>query len=151
MRTRTKFILTTLAIGIALWGFLGPHGPPGNQLWPEPNPPEEPSGVQVPLLITYGALSAFATGFGISYWAYGYQWTKRAFPAMAMPAHVALGFIPGSFWLHDTLHMVFSDSMVALVVLEYTFHLPLIIAGAVLVAATIRSVGHERPGYAARA
>ncbi len=150
MRLLTKFTIATLAIGIV--GFLfGPAAPLGSFLWGDMPEGPEPEGIQVPLLILYSAISAFSMGFGISFWLFAAAWTRRLFPAWTVAAHLAIGWIPASFWVHDSLHMMNGESMAGLVALEYGFHVPTLAAGVVLAVATIKGVeikaAQRRPAY----
>lgn len=157
METKAKIILTTLIFGIIGFVFLSPHGPPGNAIWPEVQGPE-PTGAAVPLLIGYGALSALGSGFGIGFFLFGRAWTASAFPKMTGAAHLALSFIPASFWFHDNLHAVNGENMAGIAALEYGFHLPIMVSALVIVVAMAKSaplrttktkrdvVAHATPG-----
>ncbi len=149
MRLLTKFIITTLVFGFA--GFLlNPAAPLGEALWGSMPEGPEPVGVQLPLLMLYTALSSFAMGFGIAYWAFAMRWTRQVFPSWTVAAHVAVGWIPATFWIHDSLHMMNGENMAGLIALEYGFHIPTILAGVIIATATVRGVQERkvRPAYA---
>lgn len=151
MHLRTKFIIAMLVTTV-LGVVLAPATPTGSAVWggmPEGGP--QPSGGQIALMMVYTAFAAAAMGFGIAFWAFAYPWTQRMFPVMTLPAHIAIGFVPASFWIHDSLHMVNGENVNGLLALEYGFHLPTILSGVILAIATIRSIGGRAPGYAARA
>ncbi len=153
MRLRTKFVITTLAIGIVAF-MLNPAAPLGEALWggmPEEGP--QPNGVQVAFLMVYTAIASLAMGFGIAFWAFGLPWTRTMFPVLTVPAHLAIGFISGSFWIHDSLHMVNGHNVNGLIALEFGFHAPMIASGVILAVATLRGVQvrASKPGYAATA
>lgn len=151
MHLRTKFILAML-VSTVVGLLLAPATPTGTAVWggmPEGGP--EPTGGQIGLMMVYTAFAAAAMGFGIAFWAFAYPWTQRVFPFLTVPAHIAIGFIPGTFWIHDSLHMINGENINGLLALEYVFHLPTILAGVVLALATIRSTGGRVPAYAAKA
>lgn len=152
MHVRTKILVTTLVLGIVFF-MLGPMAPIGSQIWTMPEEGPEPSAWQIPLFMLYTSIVCLAFGFGVSYWVFGMPWTRRLFPRLTGAAHVALGYIPASFWLHDTLHMINGENMTGLILIEYTFHVPMILVGVLLIAATIQSsrTRTQVPGYAATA
>ena len=143
MQTRTKMLIATLAVALPAFMLLNPHGPPGDLLWPEVE--DDATGVQVPLMIAYGAANALAFGFAVAYLLFGYRWTARVLPVLSGPAHVAIAFVMGNFWLHDNLHAVNGANMAGIVWLTYLFHVPIILSGVVLAVAAMRSASARSP------
>lgn len=104
----------------------------------------------LPLFIVYSFLSSFALGFGAAFLFLGLSWTRKAFPVWTVPAHLSITFMTASFWIHDNLHAVNGENMAGLVMLEYGFHVPMMVGGVVLaMAAARRRAPRSRPAPAA--
>lgn len=138
MQTSKKILLMAVAIGLPAF-VLTPGAPVGQMVWPEVHGPE-PTGPQIALLMLYSALSSLAMGVAIGYLAFGFEWTRRIFTRWSAAAHLAIVFIPGSYWIHDSLHMINGENMAGLIALEYGFHLPGFAAGTILMVAAAKTV-----------
>ncbi len=128
MKTRWKMLLITLIVGVPAF-FLGPI------IW-SPSPEIHPTQAQLPYLLALSAVEALFFGFGVAFILYGFplvrqitQLEKKA--AIAM--YVSLAWILISWWPHDNMHIHNALNINGLIVIDYSFHLTLIIAGAVLV------------------
>ncbi|MHB8632786.1 MAG: hypothetical protein ACYDBQ_02295 [Thermoplasmatota archaeon] len=142
MRTTTKVALVTVAVAIPAF-LLAANGPIdqatglwGN-VWPFHKDPmaATPTGLQIPLFIFLSLAEATSFGLAVSFVSFGWPLVKRV-AAGGRRAQLAVfwsaAWVLGNWWLHDSLHATNSANLWSLLVIEYTFHLTLIVAGATL-------------------
>ncbi len=128
MKTRWKMLVITLIIGVPAF-FLGPV------IW-TPSPDIRPTAAQLPYLLTLSAVEALFFGFGVAFIFYGFPLVRRIAPLekkAALSMYVSLAWILVSWWPHDNLHIHNALDIHGLIIIDYSFHFTLIIAGAVLV------------------
>jgi hypothetical protein len=133
MKTQTKMAIVTVALGIAAF-LTEPNGPLGAFWAPSPSVPQA-SGVQVPLFMLLGVFEALSFGLGVAFLLYGYSPLKATFPVstpLARGAHLSISWLLMNWWAHDSLHLHNGMNLNGLLGIEYTFHVTLIIAGAIL-------------------
>jgi len=123
----TKMIVITLVIGIPAF-FLGP------MIWP-PSSDIHPTQAQLPYLIVLSLIEALAFGFGVAFLIYGWPRVRAASgdsTRIARFMYISLAWLALSWWPHDNLHIFNALDINGLIVIDYAFHLTLIIAGFVL-------------------
>jgi hypothetical protein len=128
-RTNTKWaaaIATTAAVGAFA---LGPVLFTPNAANPTPT-----SG-QLPFFVVLAAIEALVLGVGVAFAVFGRQHVRRLFATRARvtAVHLSVTWALVSWWLHDNLHMVAGMNLGGLLLIEYAFHVTLIV-GAVAVA-----------------
>ena len=136
MKTWLKILLIT--VGIAVPAFiLGPI------IWPPDIDGAKPVGLQMLLAVVLAALEALAFGLGGAFIAYGLPLVRQ----------VAGGSVPGtwatfiatawlllSWWPHDSMHRHNGMDLGGLLMIEYLFHVSMMVAGAVLAYTLVRSL-----------
>ena len=141
MKTWAKVMIVTLLVAVPAF-LLAPNGPLGVFWDPHPDTPN-PTGVQVPLYILLGLINAVVLGLGISFLLFGYPLVSNVGGAsrrLTRAAHLAIGWVLVSWWLHDNLHMVIGMEPGGLLGIEYGFHVTLMIAGLILAAFFIEAL-----------
>ena len=126
MSIRTKIILITLVSAVASFAV-------GPLLWQPTGAP--PSSSQLPFLILISVLESIAFGGGIAFLVLAWPLTKRVPKDMRRTATVlyfAIGWYLISWWPHDNMHMSNGENMWRLIVIEYLFHVTLIVAAIVV-------------------
>ena len=128
MKTRTKAaIITTLIAVPAL--FLGPV------IFPPADVGVEPTSAQIPFFMFLGLTDALLLGLGVSFLIFGYPVLRKVSPdskARAWAMYLSIGYLTVSWWPHLNMHAHNGTDLRGLLVIDYLFHLPLEIAGAVL-------------------
>ena len=153
METRWKFTITTVAIAIPAF-LLGGGSPQGEGMWRAIWPWDmemgsDPSGSQVPFLMFVGALEAVALGAAVSFLAFGRDWVRAVVGRAATGFSIAVAWLLGNWWMHDSLHIVNGENFNGLIVIEYLFHVTLIAAGAYAVWVMARQAKAMAPARAA--
>jgi hypothetical protein len=128
MKNRTKAaIITTLIAVPAL--FLGPVN------FPPADVGVEPTAAQIPFFIFLGLTDALLLGLGVSFLIFGYPVLRKVSPdskARAWAMYLSIGYLTVSWWPHLNMHAHNGMDLHGLLVIDFLFHLPLEIAGAVL-------------------
>jgi hypothetical protein len=128
MKTRTKAaIITTLVTVPAL--LLGPV------VFPPADIGVEPTSSQMPFFMFLGLTDALLLGLGVSFFVLGYPALRRVSPdskVRAWAMYFSIGYLTVSWWPHLGVHASNGFDLHGLLVIDYLFHLPLEVAGAVL-------------------
>ena len=128
MKTRTKAaIITTLIAVPAL--FVGPV------IFPPADVGVEPTSAQIPFFMFLGLTDALLLGLGVSFLIFGLPVLRRVSPdskVRAWAMYLSIGYLTVSWWQHLNMHAHNDTDLRGLLVIDYLFHLPLEIAGAVL-------------------
>jgi len=127
MKTLTKMLLITILCGVPFF-FLGP------MIWP-PAPEVQPTQAQLPFLIVLSAIEALTAGFGIAFIAYGWPLIKKVAgkkKILAGTMYIAISWLLVTWWPHDNMHIHNAMNIDGLIVIEYLFHVTLMIAAVVL-------------------
>ena len=85
----------------------------------------EPTSAQLPFLIVLGIIESFAMGSAL---AYLFLYWERAKMHGMLLVHLSLVWLIGSWWVHDGLHRTNGHDLTGLIMIEYGFHVTLIIA-----------------------
>lgn len=135
MKTKTKVVLTTLAVALPAF-LLGAGTPIGAPLWRAVWPyhvGEVEVTWQLPLFMFVGALEALALGLGVAFVLYGAAVARRAAPGGRPGLFVAaVAWSLSNWWLHDSLHITNGMSATGLVVIDLAFHTTLMAAAAIV-------------------
>ena len=134
-KMKTWVRIVTITVAVALPAFLlEPHGPWGGFWAPSPAMPE-PTGGLVPFFMVLGLLDALSLGAAVSFLIFGYPLVAAIGTTpkgLTFAAYLAIVWLLGNWWAHDSLHTHHGAELVPLLGIEYGFHVPLMIAGAIL-------------------
>jgi hypothetical protein len=128
MKTRTKAAIITTLIAIPAL-FLG------SVIFPPADVGVEPTAAQIPFFMFLGLTDALLLGLGVSFLIFGLPVLRRVSPdskARAWAMYLSIGYLTVSWWPHLGMHASNGLDLQGLLVIDFLFHLPLEIAGAVL-------------------
>ena len=129
MKPWMKVLIVTLSVAIPAF-LLGPV------LFPPADVGSEPSATQIPFFIFLGAVDAILLGLVGSFLVFGLPVLRKVSPASrarAWAMYLSIGYLMVSWWPHLNLHISTPiEDWQMLLYIDFLFHLPLEIAGAVL-------------------
>jgi hypothetical protein len=129
MKLWMKVLIVTLLVAVPAF-ILGPV------LFPPADVGSEPSAAQIPFFMFLGAADAVLLGLGVSFLVFGLPVLRKVSPdsrVRAWAMYLAIGYLMVSWWPHLNLHMATPlEDWKMLLYVDFLFHLPLEIAGAVL-------------------
>ena len=128
MKTRTKAAIITVPVAVVAF-LLSPI------LFPPADTGVEPTAAQIPFFVFLGVGDAVLLGLGISFLVFGYPMLRRVSPdsrARAWAMYLSIGYLMVSWWPHLGMHASNGMDLHGLLVIDFLFHLPLEVAGAVL-------------------
>jgi hypothetical protein len=136
MQTRLKVLLITLATAVPAF-VLGPI------IWPPDPHGAVPSGHQLPLFMALAALDALTFGLGVAFISYGLPLVRRI--TAGSRAHTWMTFIATawvliSWWPHDNMHKHNGMDLDGLLIIDYLFHVSMMVAGVVLAYIPVRAL-----------
>jgi hypothetical protein len=93
-----------------------------------------PSDTQLPFFIVLGIVEALVLGLGVAFLAFGWPLVSRLATSrrMAWASFLSIGWLLVSWWPHDGLHRSNGMDIGRLLLIEYGFHMTLMIAGLIL-------------------
>ena len=95
-----------------------------------------PTAAQVPYLLAMDVMQALFLGLGISFLIFGLPVMRRISPdskVRAWAMYLSIGYLMVSWWPHINMHAHNApDDLQGLIYIDYFFHVPLMICGAVL-------------------
>ena len=148
-RNWIKWLVVTLVLAVIAF-LASPNGPLGGFWRPSADFPQ-PTDAQLPWFILLNVAEALAFGFGISFLIFGYPLMQTILPAskgLTLWAYLSIAWLLFSWWPHDSLHVANGLNLNCLLVIEYVFHVTLMVAGAILVyffVAVVRQRAAESP------
>jgi len=152
MKTWVKILIVTMAVAIPAF-LLEPNSPLGGFWAPHPAMPA-PTGVLVPFFMLLGVLDALSLGVAVSFLIFGYPLVASigaSSRGLTFAAHLAIVWVLGNWWAHDSLHIHHATDLVPLLGIEYGFHVTLMIAGAILAVFFVKALSQKavlpREGY----
>jgi hypothetical protein len=127
-----KWLVVTVGLG-GLAFLTGVNGPLGFLLgWHPATGSPTPTGGQLPFFILLSLLEGLAFGFGVAFLLWGYSWMRSAGPAprgLTRAAHLSIAWILINWWAHDSFHVANGLNLGGLLLIEYAFHVTLMLAG----------------------
>jgi hypothetical protein len=151
---KARWIVVTIALG--LFAFLtSVHGPLGPVVFgwrPAPGSPE-PAGIQLALFMLLGLMEALAFAFGVAFLLFGFPWMRAAGPPptpLARLAHLSIAWVLINWWSHDSFHAANGQALGGLLLIEYAYHVTLMLAGVIAAAWFVAVVGSHRAAAAGR-
>lgn len=124
---KIAFIAVTLAVAAVTFAL-------SRVIWPDPPGTAAPPESMLPLFILLAVIESLITGVGVAFLLFAFPLVRRAVGpgVLAWATYLFIGFILVSWWPHSNLHRVVGLDFGGLLVIDYAFHLPLIVAGAVI-------------------
>jgi len=132
-RTWIKVLAVTLAF--ALVAFITSPNAPLGHFWAPAMDMPMPTATQLPLFIVLNAAETLTFGLGVAFLVFGFPALRAiapASPALTRAAHLSIAWLLINWWPHDSLHVHNGMELGGLLVIEYVFHLTLMISGVVL-------------------
>lgn len=126
MKVWLRWSLVTLVVGAVVFAL--------TPFWPIPPTAPQPPGNVLPLFIVLSLIESLSFGLGVAFLIFGRPLMVRmaGSQSLATAAYLAIAFLLVNWWPHDNLHRMTNGDWSRLVLVEYGFHLPLMLAGAVL-------------------
>ena len=128
MKTKTKFLIITFAVGI-------PALLIGRIIWPPAVGAPTPTAVQFAFFAFLGIVEALFFGLGVAFVALGAPYLKRLSAEVRkemFAPFISLSWLLISWWPHDNLHIHTGEDLQAILYIDYGFHLTVIIASLIL-------------------
>src|SRR5262245_55730448 len=125
MSTPVKVVLLTIVVAVP--AFLS-----GRVIWPPFAGNPTPTTAQLPLFLVLAAMEAIALGLGISFIVFGWPLMRRlsgGATALTWAMFVSIAWLLVSWWSHDNLHQANGHDLGGLLVIEYSYHVTLMVAG----------------------
>lgn len=135
-----------VGIPVAIVGFLAnPHGPLGGFWGPSAEMAAvHPTGILIPLSILLNVAEGVAFGGGVGFLLFGASVIRAnatVSPLLARLSHLSIAWFLINWLSHDSLHIhVGALDLGRLLAVEYSFHITLMIAGAILAVFFIRTM-----------
>ncbi len=136
MQTWLKVLLITLGTAVPAF-VLGPI------IWPPDLHGAAPSGLQLLLFMALAALESLALGLGVAFISYGLPLVRRVAGgsrARAWITFIATAWLLISWWPHDNMHKHNGMDLNGLLMIDYLFHVSMMVAGAVLAYTLVRAL-----------
>jgi hypothetical protein len=135
--------LTVAFTGLAL--LIHPVGPFG-QFWRPSEICPDPTIFQLPFFAVLALTEATSFGLGFAFLAFGYPYVRSVFSKhMAVSVWLAIAWLFINWFPHNALHMNAGIDVWRTIVIDFTFHVTLIVAGCFTAYAFVsRSVSAER-------
>ncbi len=126
MKGWLMWTLVTLIVGAVAFAL--------TPFWPVPPTAPQPRGMVLPLFVVLSLVESLSFGLGVAFLIFGRPLVDRMgrSPGLTTAAYVAIAFLLLNWWPHDNMHRMTNGDWSRVVLVEYAFHLPLMIAGAVL-------------------
>lgn len=128
MKTWLKVALIVLLFGIPAF-FLGPNVWPISQDFPSPTPE------QVPYFIFLSVFDSLFFGLGIAFVLFGWPMIRimaKGSKLLGLALYLSIAFLLVSWWPHINLHNTTGFNLQGLLYIDYGFHIPLMISGAIV-------------------
>src|SRR6266487_6058695 len=128
MKTWYKVLLITLGTAVPAF-VLGPI------IWPPDLHGAAPSGLQLLLFVALAALESLTLGLGVAFISCGLPLVRRVANgsrACTWITFIATACLLISWWPHDNMHKHNGMDLDGLLMIEYLFHVSMMVAGVVL-------------------
>jgi hypothetical protein len=140
----SKRVIVALTIGLAIPAFVL-----SRVIWPDPPGAAAPPPGLLPLLIVPAVFEALSFGAGVAFLiAAGRALVRHRAERLAVAAYASAGWALVSWWPHSNMHRA-NTTLEGLVLIDWMFHLTLIVGAAVIGTYLYRSVSQaqaSRPG-----
>ncbi len=110
-------------------------------LWPMPPGIVRPTSTELPFLIILSVFESLSFGLGVAFLVFGYpemRRMKKTWPRLSWAVYFSIAWSLVNWWPHDNFHRVIAGDLQKMIYVDYTFHLTLILGGAILAYAFFR-------------
>jgi hypothetical protein len=107
----------------------------GNVIWPPAAGGPEPTSGQLPFFIVLEVITSITLGLGVAFLLFGFPSMREVAagsPVRAWVMYLSIGWLLVSWWPHQHMHISNGDNMTGLIVIEYAFHVTLMLSGLAL-------------------
>jgi hypothetical protein len=128
MKPWMKVLMVTLAFGIPAF-LLGPV------IWPISADFPAPTFEQVPYFILLSVFDSLFFGLGIAFVLFGWPMVRlmsKGSRLLGWALYLSIAFLLVSWWPHINLHNTTGFDLQGLLYIDYGFHIPLMISGAIV-------------------
>lgn len=128
MKTWVKVALVTLVCAV-------PAVALGNVIWPPAEGGPEPTGGQLPFFIVLEVITSVTLGLGVAFLLFGFPSIREVAggsSARAWVIYLSIGWLLVSWWPHQHMHISNGDNVAGLILIEYAFHVTLMLSGLAL-------------------
>jgi hypothetical protein len=128
MKTWMKVLVVTLIVAVPAM-LLGPV------IFPPADVGVEPTAGQMPYFLFLALTDAVLLGLGVSFLLFGFPVMRRVSPDSRLRAwamYLSIGYLMVSWWPHLNMHAHNGTDLQGLLFIDFTFHLPLEVAGVAL-------------------
>ena len=129
--TKTQIKVAVITLAVAIPAFLA-----GLVLFPPAEGgPSSPTAGQMPFFLFLGVGDAVLLGLGAAFLIFGLPVLRKVFPDSRLRAwamYLSIGYLMVSWWPHLNMHTHNGMDLQGLLFIDFFFHLPLEVAGAVL-------------------
>jgi hypothetical protein len=143
----SKRVIVALTVGLAIPAFIL-----SRVIWPDPPGAAAPPPGLLPLLIVPAMFEALGFGAGVAFLiSAGRALMRHRADRLAVAAYASAGWALVSWWPHSNMHRA-NTTLEGLVLIDWMFHLTLIVGAAVVGTFVYRSVTTphaSRPGWTA--
>lgn len=127
---RARIAVPLIAVGVGIPAFLL-----SQVIWPPAPGNPTPSGAQLPLFVLLAVVEALLFGLGVAFLVFGLPLVRQAAGKVGLdprPVYVAIAWQLVSWWPHDNFHMATGMDLNGLLMIEYAFHVTLILSALVV-------------------
>lgn len=134
-------ILLAVALSAAAL-VMHPFGPLGRQLWPPAELCPIPTAREWPLCALLAFIEAVAFGVGVVFLIYGYSFVSQWFADRwrAICVHIGISWQLANWWIHDSAHMHVGLDIRGILIIDYIFHVTLIVSALAMVLAFVITI-----------
>ncbi len=128
MTTKYKIIVLTLILAVITLVT-------GKMIWPPDPMGPTPTSSQLPLFIILSIFESVSFGLGVSFLIFGWPVVKKASgksDTLTKLAFLSIAWYLINWWPHDNLHIHNGMNLNGLLMIEYGFHVTMIVAGTIL-------------------
>ncbi|MEP7162366.1 MAG: hypothetical protein ABI747_01215 [Candidatus Moraniibacteriota bacterium] len=127
MKPLVKMVMVTLLFALPALAF-------GRTLWPDAPDIMQPTAGQFPFFVGVAVIEALSFGIGMSFLLFGWSLVQKAKATEPgkMALFLSITWLLISWWPHDNMHRHNGMDTGGLLVIEYLFHVTLIIAAGIV-------------------
>ena len=133
---KKRLALVTVATGLVAFAS-------EQRLWPAPAGAPTPPREVLPFLIVPDLLGSLAFGLGVAFLLFGYPLLQRAGQASGLTTatYLSIAWLLVNWWPHGNLHRVVGQNWGELAMIEWGFHVTMIVAVCVVAGFFVTTLG----------